>query len=62
MKTTKEDLIRMEWIKLEMFGYYEIWALYDERLIYDPKNQEVVMKYNIKDEKQKGGYFGTPKK
>lgn len=62
MKTTKAELIRMEWVHLAMFGEGEIWASRDERLIYDPKNQEIVTKYNVKDKKQEGGYYGAPKR
>lgn len=52
-KVTKDDLIRWEYIKLDYFGDCEIWGLGDERILWDPKTEEIINKYSLNKKGEK---------
>ena len=50
MKTiSREELISSGWAYLTTFGYNQIWAYYNQRKMWNPKTEEVVMEYNAVD-------------
>lgn len=52
VKITREDLLRMEWVKLINYGNYEIWGYDNERMIWNPVTEEVVSKYLSQEERR----------
>ena len=52
---TKEDLVKDGWKKVGTFGYADIYANGDYRLMHDSKTDKVTAYYNISHKEQVKG-------
>lgn len=52
MKPILEKLTEGGWLKVTDFGFCEIYSKNEERILYDPKTDEIIKKYKSKDENE----------